>query len=136
MYLFCKRLEDRIPSFMGDLDVDRRLHPLVCVESTLPKGLPIFGTPHGGNDHGYLVCNYQLPTRAVGMRFATTLVMWSLPAYTFGRNGGTHWWWRKEETTWGGTNNPHAGCFLLTFHPPLKAKRSSLCRPTMIATSL
>ena len=42
---FCERLKDHIPSFLGDLDVDCRLHPLVCVESMLPKGLPRSGTP-------------------------------------------------------------------------------------------
>ena len=34
------KFEDNIPLFPKDLDVDHR-----CVESTLPKGLPGFGTP-------------------------------------------------------------------------------------------
>ena len=35
------------------------------MESTLPKCLPNFGTLPGGTDHGYIVCNYQLPMRAI-----------------------------------------------------------------------
>ena len=38
---------------------------MVCMESTLPKCLPNFGTLPGGTDHGYIVCNYQLPMRAI-----------------------------------------------------------------------
>ena len=58
-------LEDCIPLVPRDLDVDCRLHPMVCMESTLPKGLPRPGTPPIGIDHGYTVRDYQLPTRAI-----------------------------------------------------------------------
>ena len=56
-----------MPSVLRDLDVDHWLHPLVCLESTQPKGLPPLGTPPiGGIDHGYLVHDYQLPSWAIG----------------------------------------------------------------------
>ena len=63
---FNERFAYRIPSIPGDLDVDRMLHPLVFLESTMPKGLPRSGTPQEGTDHGYMVHDYQLPTRAIG----------------------------------------------------------------------
>ena len=30
------------------------------------KGLPRSGTPSRGNDDGYMVCDYQFPTKAIG----------------------------------------------------------------------
>ena len=61
-----ERLEDHIPSFLGDLDVDHRLHPLVCVKARYLKVIQDLVCPFGGIDHGYLVHDYQLPMRAVG----------------------------------------------------------------------
>ena len=61
----CESLVDCIPSVLRDFDVDRRLHLVVCMESTLPKGLPRSGTSPEGIDHGYMVHDYQLPTRAI-----------------------------------------------------------------------
>ena len=63
---FNERFAYRIPSIPGDLDVDRMLHPLVFLESTMPKGLPRSSTPPGGTDHGFLIRNYQLPSWAIG----------------------------------------------------------------------
>ena len=97
----CERLEDRIPSFPGDLDVDHRLHPWICVESRFRKGLRRFGTPIGGNDHAYLVCDYHLPTR-----FVDTPTTWSLPAYALGRitlmvmQGGNNPRWNYQPPCW------------------------------------
>ena len=55
-----------------DLDVDRKLHPFVCVQSTLicvesmfPKGIPSSGLPPTGIDHGYLVRNYRFSMRGI-----------------------------------------------------------------------
>ena len=42
---------------------------MVCTKSMLPKDLPCPGTPPGGSDHGYMVRDYQLPTRAIGRGF-------------------------------------------------------------------
>ena len=34
------------------------------MESALPQGFPRYGTAPGGSDHGHMVRDYQLPTRA------------------------------------------------------------------------
>ena len=60
-------MRGKIANIPGHLDVDRRLHPVVCMESALPKGLSGSDAAPGGSDHGHIVC-------------------------TFGRNGGTRLW--------------------------------------------
>ena len=66
------RLEGRIPSVLGDLDSDRKLHPVVCMESTLPKGLSRYGTPPKGIDHGGQldeVCSHSNEVVTTCLRF-------------------------------------------------------------------
>ena len=61
-----KGLNNSVFFVSRNLDVDRKLHLVVYMESVLPKGLPRYDTAPGGSDHGHMVRAYQLPMRATG----------------------------------------------------------------------
>ena len=91
------------PIGSGNLDVARKLHPMVCMESTLPKRLSRSGTAPGGSGHGYMVRNYQLPTVCGHSNDVITahLCLWqkwrNIPMLTQGGHGLR---WNYEPPCW------------------------------------
>ena len=71
-------------------------------------------------DHGYMVHDYQLPTRAIG-RGLRPLQRRGYCPFAILAEMVEH----VDETARGGTTRPHTGCFLLTSHPPLVVDHSN-----------